>query len=215
MNWVGLHKALERNSGLSDLRHPRRRRRSAVSFKCCRRCWTIPSARRRRMSCRTPRSSSSAATSTSANRARPATRSRCGRSCRGQTVRTVLALGRIRVRPAVSLGLEAYGARPAARSAASTRDAWHRMHMTDPRAVVPASIMPAYPWLAERPASASGDIQARLRALRRLGHPYSDEVIEAAPAAARGQDRARCHDRVLASRSASSRATTPEEHAGH
>jgi cytochrome c oxidase cbb3-type subunit 2 len=54
--------------------------------------------------------------------------------------------------------------------------------MLDPRAVVPASIMPAYPWLAERAAD-DGSIGARLRALRRLGHPYSDEEIAGAPAA--------------------------------
>jgi cytochrome c oxidase cbb3-type subunit 2 len=61
-------------------------------------------------------------------------------------------------------------------------DTWHRVHMLDPRAVVPASIMPAYPWLAERAAD-DGSIGARLRALRRLGHPYSDEEIAGAPAA--------------------------------
>jgi len=61
-------------------------------------------------------------------------------------------------------------------------DAWHRIHMTDPRAVVPSSIMPAYSWLAERPAD-DGTVVARLNALRRLGHPYSDEEVEAAPAA--------------------------------
>jgi cytochrome c oxidase cbb3-type subunit 2 len=61
-------------------------------------------------------------------------------------------------------------------------DAWHRIHMTDPRAVVPSSIMPKYPWLAKRPAD-DGTVVARLNALRKLGHPYSDEVVEAAPAA--------------------------------
>jgi cytochrome c oxidase cbb3-type subunit 2 len=61
-------------------------------------------------------------------------------------------------------------------------DAWHRIHMTDPRAVVPSSIMPKYPWLAERPAD-DGTVVARLNALRKLGHPYSDEDVEAAPAA--------------------------------
>ena len=61
-------------------------------------------------------------------------------------------------------------------------DTWHRVHMTDPRAVVPSSIMPAYPWLAERPAD-DGTVVARLNALRKLGHPYSDEDVEAAPAA--------------------------------
>lgn len=65
-------------------------------------------------------------------------------------------------------------------------DAWHRVHMTDPRAVVPSSIMPAYPWLAERPAD-DGTVVARLEALRTLGHPYSDEDIEGAQAALEGK----------------------------
>ena len=46
--------------------------------------------------------------------------------------------------------------------------------------------MPAYPWLGERPADAEGAIQAKMRALRRLGHPYTDADIEAAPAALEG-----------------------------
>ena len=62
-------------------------------------------------------------------------------------------------------------------------DIWHRLHLIDPRSVVNNSIMPAYPWLAERAANADGDIQLKMRALRKLGHPYSDEDIEAAPAA--------------------------------
>lgn len=66
-------------------------------------------------------------------------------------------------------------------------DAWHRIHLTDPRAVVPASIMPAYPWLAERPAGASGDIERKLRVLRSLGHPYTDEDIAGAAAALEGR----------------------------
>ena len=61
-------------------------------------------------------------------------------------------------------------------------DAWQRLHLIDPRAVVPESIMPGYPWLAERPLDGL-DIQRRMRALRRLGHPYTDEQIAAAPAA--------------------------------
>ena len=60
-------------------------------------------------------------------------------------------------------------------------DIWHEVHLIDPRRVVPESIMPAYPWLAERPAVGVGDIQAKLRALRRLGHPYSEADIAAAP----------------------------------
>lgn len=62
-------------------------------------------------------------------------------------------------------------------------DAWHRLHMVRPRAVVPGSIMPAYPWLAERAADQDGSIQARMRTLRRLGHPYTDEQIDGASAA--------------------------------
>ena len=65
-------------------------------------------------------------------------------------------------------------------------DVWHRLHLLDPRAVVPDSIMPAYPWLGERAADAEGAIQAKMRALRRLGHPYTDADIEAAPAALEG-----------------------------
>lgn len=66
-------------------------------------------------------------------------------------------------------------------------DDWHRVHLIDPRAVVPASIMPAYPWLAERPAGGSGDIAAKLGALRTLGHPYTDEEIDTAAAALEGR----------------------------
>ncbi|MEE8307600.1 MAG: cytochrome-c oxidase, cbb3-type subunit II [Gammaproteobacteria bacterium] len=60
-------------------------------------------------------------------------------------------------------------------------DIWQRVHLINPRDVVPNSIMPAYPWLAERPASAAGDIQANMRALQRLGDPYDDAKIDAAP----------------------------------
>ena len=65
-------------------------------------------------------------------------------------------------------------------------DIWHRVHLIDPRAVVPNSIMPAYPWLAERAADADNDIQLKMRALRKLGHPYSDEDIASAPDALDG-----------------------------
>jgi cytochrome c oxidase cbb3-type subunit 2 len=59
-------------------------------------------------------------------------------------------------------------------------DAWHRVHLINPRDVVPESIMPGYPWLAENKLDAS-DIRRKMRVLRRLGHPYSDEEIENAP----------------------------------
>ena len=59
-------------------------------------------------------------------------------------------------------------------------DEWHRLHMMDPRSVVPESIMPAYPWLATRSANASDDITARLEGLALLGHPYDAATIEGA-----------------------------------
>lgn len=65
-------------------------------------------------------------------------------------------------------------------------DDWHYLHMVDPRAVVPESNMPAYPWLAERLVNGAS-IEQRMRALRRLGHPYSDEDIEGAREAVRGK----------------------------
>lgn len=61
-------------------------------------------------------------------------------------------------------------------------DEWHRIHLLDPRAVVEKSIMPAYPWLANRDASQVGNITGKLKALRILGHPYTDEDIESADA---------------------------------
>ena len=58
---------------------------------------------------------------------------------------------------------------------------WHRIHLIDPRSVVPESNMPGYPWLAKEPANA-GDIEAKLRALRFLGVPYADQDIAGAKA---------------------------------
>jgi cytochrome c oxidase cbb3-type subunit 2 len=65
-------------------------------------------------------------------------------------------------------------------------DEWHRVHLVNPRDVVPESIMPAYPWLETTPVAA-GDIQAKMTTLRRLGAPYTDEEIAAAPAALEGK----------------------------
>jgi cytochrome c oxidase cbb3-type subunit 2 len=65
-------------------------------------------------------------------------------------------------------------------------DEWHRLHLLNPRDLVPESNMPAYPWLAQNAADAAG-IGAHMRALRRLGVPYADEEIAAAPAAVRGK----------------------------
>ena len=60
-------------------------------------------------------------------------------------------------------------------------DEWHRAHLVNPRDVVPESNMPAYAFL-DRPAKAD-DIEARMRALRMVGVPYSDQDIAGAKAA--------------------------------
>jgi len=65
-------------------------------------------------------------------------------------------------------------------------DDWQRMHLMDPRQVVPQSNMPGYPWLAHNKIDAK-DAQARMRTLRTLGDPYSDADIAAAPAAVNGK----------------------------
>lgn len=65
-------------------------------------------------------------------------------------------------------------------------DLWQRLHLMDPRQVVPESNMPAYPWLARRKIDGA-DIQARMRVLRMLGDPYSDAEIAGAPAAVQGK----------------------------
>ena len=59
-------------------------------------------------------------------------------------------------------------------------DDWHRVHLIDPRSVVPESIMPGYPWLARRNANQAGDIVAKMKALATLGHPYTQEQIATA-----------------------------------
>ncbi len=65
-------------------------------------------------------------------------------------------------------------------------DEWHRVHLINPRDVVPESIMPGYPWLQERPADADS-IQRKMRVLRGLGHPYTDQQIVNAPAELQGK----------------------------
>ena len=59
-------------------------------------------------------------------------------------------------------------------------DQWHAEHMINPRAVVPESIMPGYPFLAAPLEYA--DVEKRLKALRAVGVPYSDEMIATAKA---------------------------------
>jgi len=65
-------------------------------------------------------------------------------------------------------------------------DEWHRVHLIRPRDVVPESIMPGYPWLAENAVDGAA-VEARMRALRLLGHPYSDAEIDGARSAVAGR----------------------------
>ena len=65
-------------------------------------------------------------------------------------------------------------------------DDWHRVHMVNPRDVVPESIMPGYPWLAENALDGS-DILVKMETLRTLGAPYSDAEIAAAPQTLEGK----------------------------
>ncbi len=65
-------------------------------------------------------------------------------------------------------------------------DEWHRVHFMNPRDVVPESNMPAYPWLAQ--AKVDGARVARhMKALQRIGVPYSDEDIANAPKEVEGK----------------------------
>lgn len=58
-------------------------------------------------------------------------------------------------------------------------DIWHEIHLINPRDVVPESNMPGYPWLADRLVDGQ-QIELNMRALRKLGHPYTDEQIAGA-----------------------------------
>ena len=61
-------------------------------------------------------------------------------------------------------------------------DEWQRRHLVDPRAFVPESNMPPYPWLVATRLDGA-DIAARMRVLRKLGDPYTDADIAGAPKA--------------------------------
>ncbi|MBS1235367.1 MAG: peptidase [Proteobacteria bacterium] len=65
-------------------------------------------------------------------------------------------------------------------------DDWHRVHLMNPRDVVPESVMPGFPWLAKNELS-TDLIQKKMTVLRTLGHPYSDEEIKAAPEDIKGK----------------------------
>ena len=65
-------------------------------------------------------------------------------------------------------------------------DDWHRVHLINPRDVVPESNMPGYPFLAERRIDIA-ELRARMRALQTIGDPYTDAEIEAAGADVQGK----------------------------
>ena len=72
-----------------------------------------------------------------------------------------------------------------ARVGARYSDEWHRIHLNNPRDVVPESNMPAFPWLATNVIDAERT-PVKLRALRAVGVPYTDEQIAGAAAAVQG-----------------------------
>ena len=65
-------------------------------------------------------------------------------------------------------------------------DEWHRLHLNNPRDLVPESNMPAYPWLEKNQVDPSA-LAPRMTALRRVGVPYTDEEIAGAAEAVKGK----------------------------
>ncbi|MCJ7800282.1 MAG: cytochrome-c oxidase, cbb3-type subunit II [Polaromonas sp.] len=65
-------------------------------------------------------------------------------------------------------------------------DEWHRIHLNNPRDLVPESNMPAYSWL-EKATVNDATIQAHMKGLRAVGTPYTDEQIAGAPAEVKGK----------------------------
>ncbi|RLO19537.1 cytochrome-c oxidase, cbb3-type subunit II [Pseudomonas protegens] len=65
-------------------------------------------------------------------------------------------------------------------------DDWHRAHLYNPRNVVPESKMPAYPWLVTAPVDSS-HTETKLKVMRTLGVPYTDEDIAGATATLKGK----------------------------
>ena len=65
-------------------------------------------------------------------------------------------------------------------------DAWHYEHMRDPRSTTPGSVMPPYAWLLERRIDPE-DVRASVRALQKVGVPYSDADVENVPASVQEQ----------------------------
>jgi len=65
-------------------------------------------------------------------------------------------------------------------------DEWHRVHLNNPRDLVPESNMPAYPWLAKSTVDADG-MASKMTALRRVGVPYTDDDIAKAAEEVKGK----------------------------
>jgi cytochrome c oxidase cbb3-type subunit 2 len=65
-------------------------------------------------------------------------------------------------------------------------DEWHRVHLNNPRDLVPESNMPAYPWLAQTAVDADA-MPRHLSALRTVGVPYTDAEVEGAAEAVKGK----------------------------
>jgi len=68
-------------------------------------------------------------------------------------------------------------------------DEWHRLHLNQPRDVVPESNMPGYPWLTQAPADAEL-IESKMKVLRMVGVPYTDQEIGTAREELRGKTEA-------------------------
>ena len=73
-----------------------------------------------------------------------------------------------------------------ARVGAKYSDEWHRIHLTNPRDLVPESNMPAYPWLETTPVDAAA-MPGHMRALRKVGVPYTDAQIASAADEVKGK----------------------------
>jgi cytochrome c oxidase cbb3-type subunit II len=73
-----------------------------------------------------------------------------------------------------------------ARVGGKYNDEWHRIHLNNPRDLVPESNMPAYPWLEKSPVDGDS-LPAHMRALRTVGVPYTDAQITAATADVKGK----------------------------
>ena len=65
-------------------------------------------------------------------------------------------------------------------------DEWHRIHLVNPRDVVPESNMPAYPWLEKNTVDAAA-MPRHMKALRTVGVPYTDAEIAGAAEAVKGK----------------------------